>query len=187
MPHAAAPLQRSTPHRAHGPGRALRLARCGAALGLVALLTACGSGPPQARLLEGEAEYLVRRNPPACLLDQPTLHYEVRVGTAWARVWVEGPLPGGEESALALANGFAADPLAIRVVRGDLLRRTRSYAGGHPAQVLRVETLPDLEDAGAVDAPPGFDEADPAAEVGEGENAPPEGAEGTGEGTQPPP
>ena len=160
-----------------------RLALCGG----LALLAACGSGPPQARLAEGEAEYLVRRNPPACLLDQPTLHYEVRVASGWARVFVEGPLPGGEESALALAAQFAADPLAIRVVRGDLSRRTRSYAGGHPAQVLRVETLPDVEDLGAVDAPPGFDELDPSTD-GEGdENEPPVPPSGVGEGTLPPP
>ena len=140
-PHRASPASGADAgpsRRARRRVRPLRFAPL-----LLAALLGCGSGAPRLAAPEGEGEWLVRRNPPACLLDQPALQFEARVGERWARVWIEGPGPGGEESALLLAETFAREPLAIRVVRGDLKRAQRTFSGGHPARVLAVETVLD--------------------------------------------
>lgn len=122
-----------------------RLALC-AALSFSGLApVGCGTQPVRPRIAQGEGEWLIRRNPAACLLDQPSLYFEIRLGERWSRVRVEGPDAGTEQMAEQLNQLFAEDALAIRIVRGQLSRTFQSFMGAHPAQTLRLEALFDGE------------------------------------------
>lgn len=83
--------------------------------------------------------YTVRLNPPACLVDRPELHYEVRTDFGWERVAIEGEEEDdGQVEALRLAF---TDPTAHHQIQAKFTRFLVPWPGGHQARLLRLLDL----------------------------------------------
>ncbi len=113
---------------------------------LTSIAAACGGGAPRApgapepTLVDGEAIYPVRFNPPPCLTEGPELRVEVRTPAGWERVALED---ADEDQPLmqTLLDDFAAAPDTVRSVRANLTSTLRPYGGQHVARVLRLIEL----------------------------------------------
>lgn len=121
-----------------------------------ATLAACGGSParptaPKARLVDGEAVYELRYNPPRCVT-AVELHFEVQTPLGWERVSLEN---ADEEADLVgpLTQVAGAQPEAPARVRGVIVDDGRPYGAGHVARVLRLLSI-DPDGATEEEAPP---------------------------------
>ena len=103
--------------------------------------TACG-GPaaaPKPPLLDGEAVFTLRLNPPPCQTGNPDLYFEVQTPLGWERVSVENPEEDQDLVGPIVAEA-QSDPKAMHRVRARFRNETRAY-GEHAARVLRLLSL----------------------------------------------
>lgn len=112
------------------------------------LLLACGSTPKRGAadprvavpLVDGDAIYRLRYNPPPCLADRPELHVEVETPAGWERVALESA-EVEPDLVIALLTRFGREPRAVLPVQADLTGATRAWAGGHVARILRIQLI----------------------------------------------
>lgn len=112
------------------------------------LLAGCGSAPKRGAadprvavpLVDGDAIYRLRYNPPPCLADRPELHVEVETPAGWERVALESAEPE-PDLVITLLTRFGREPRAVLPVQADLTNATRTWAGGHAARILRIQLI----------------------------------------------
>ncbi len=121
------------------------------AFALSAFATGCGAdprapGPPAPTLVDGEAVYPVRFNPPPCLTEGPEVSVEVATPSGWERVALEDADEDTPQVRTLLAD-FARAPGDVRQVRAKLTNQLRPYGRQHVARVLRLIELDPPDEA----------------------------------------
>ena len=108
------------------------------------LLVACGGGPEAGAepppLLDGRGTYLLRYNPPRCLVGAAELHVELRTPEGWERVALEDADPE-VANAGPLLERLRSEPDSKIEVEGVLSSRVRRWDGNHGARILVLEAL----------------------------------------------
>lgn len=144
-------------------------------LSITMLLAACGSTPKRGAadprvavpLVDGDAIYRLRYNPPPCLADRPELHVEVETPAGWERVALESA-EVEPDLVIALLTRFGREPRAVLPVQADLTGATRTWAGGHVARILRIQlidpVLPPEESDELEEPAPADEEPEPPAQ-----------------------
>lgn len=117
------------------------------ALAALLTLTACGGAPRSGvvvrasePLVDGEAVFTVRYNPPPCLADLPELHTELSTPAGWERVALESDADEADLVA-ALLGRFEQDPTATVPVLGNLTNRVRLWSGQHGSRIFVVQLV----------------------------------------------
>ena len=110
---------------------------------LVCLLIGCGSSAVKPttdpiETLEQITSFQIRSNPCGCILNQPSLDYEVNLHGAWKRIHIDSN-ESDAEALSALRSHFYKAPKSTIEVQGRFLKVFYQWLPGHHAPSIRID------------------------------------------------